>query len=169
VSPLERLNSLPREEALAELLRCCGAQRWASALVEARPFSSPGHLLEEAQRVWGDMGPADWREAIAHHPRIGDIARLRERFAATAAWSVQEQGGVRGASEEVLQGLAEGNRAYEERFGFTFIVCATGKSAEEMLALLRSRLANPAERELQVAAGEVARINRTRLEKLLAP
>jgi 2-oxo-4-hydroxy-4-carboxy-5-ureidoimidazoline decarboxylase len=115
------------------------------------------------------MGEADWREAFTHHPRIGDVSKLREKFASTATWSSQEQKGVSGASEETIQALAQGNRAYEEKFGFIFLVCATGKSAEEMLALLRERMPNDAAAELRIAAGEQAKITRIRLEKLLHP
>jgi len=164
-----RLNALPAEEARAELLRCCGASRWADAMVHARPFRDAAHVLAEGERLWATTGPEDWHEAFRHHPRIGDISRLRERFASTASWSSQEQGGVAGAEEAVLQGLAEGNRAYEERFGFIFLVCATGKSAAEMLALLRERMKNEPGHELRVAAAEQGKILRLRLEKLLAP
>jgi 2-oxo-4-hydroxy-4-carboxy-5-ureidoimidazoline decarboxylase len=167
--PVARLNALPPEEARAELLRCCGASRWADAMVRARPFRDSAHVLAEGERVWASTGSEDWHEAFRHHPRIGDISRLRERFASTASWSSQEQGGVAGAEEAVLQGLAEGNRAYEERFGFIFLVCATGKSASEMLALLRERMKNAPEHELRVAAAEQGKILRLRLEKLLAP
>jgi 2-oxo-4-hydroxy-4-carboxy-5-ureidoimidazoline decarboxylase len=163
-----RLNALPAEEARAEMVRCCGASRWADAMVRARPFRDAQHVLAEGERLWAAMGPEDWHEAFKHHPRIGDISRLRERFASTATWSSQEQRGVAGASEEVLQGLAEGNRAYEERFGFIFLVCATGKSAAEMLALLRERMKNTPEDELRIAAGEQGKILRIRLEKFLA-
>ncbi|HSP81662.1 MAG TPA: 2-oxo-4-hydroxy-4-carboxy-5-ureidoimidazoline decarboxylase [Myxococcaceae bacterium] len=165
---VSRLNALPPEEASAELLRCCGSTRWAEAMMRARPFRNVAHLLVEAESLWEIMGPEDWLEAFRHHPRIGDLSRLRERYAATSAWSTQEQKGVVGADESVLQGLAEGNRAYEERFGFLFLVCATGKSAEEMLALLRERLKNEPEQELRIAAAEQGRILRIRLEKLLA-
>ncbi len=167
--PVARLNALSAEEARAELLRCCGASRWADAMVRARPFRDAAHVLAEGERLWATTGPEDWHEAFRHHPRIGDISRLRERFAATASWSSQEQGGVAGAQEAVLQGLAEGNRAYEERFGFIFLVCATGKSAAEMLALLHERMKNEPGHELRVAAAEQGKILRLRLEKLLAP
>jgi 2-oxo-4-hydroxy-4-carboxy-5-ureidoimidazoline decarboxylase len=167
VSRLDWLNGLSFEEARAELLRCCGSTRWAEGLARACPLASEASVYAEADRLWSQTGPEDWREAMTHHPRIGDISKLREKFKTTASWSSQEQGGVQGASEEVLQGLAEGNRAYEERFGFIFLVCATGKSAGEMLALLRERMNNPPDVELRVAAGEQAKITRIRLEKLL--
>jgi 2-oxo-4-hydroxy-4-carboxy-5-ureidoimidazoline decarboxylase len=168
MSALERLNKLLASEARAELMRCCGSSRWADAMVRARPFRDAEHLLSEAAWLWKQTGPEDWREAFTHHPRIGDVSQLRAKFAATASWSSQEQGGVQGADEAVLQGLAEGNAEYEKRFGFIFLVCATGKSAAEMLDLLRARLDNAPDEELRIAAEEQAKITRIRLEKLLA-
>jgi 2-oxo-4-hydroxy-4-carboxy-5-ureidoimidazoline decarboxylase len=164
---LAELNGLPTEAATEAFARCCGARRWAMAMAKARPFADPGALLAEADRQWKETGPDDWHQAFSHHPRIGEQA-LRERFGASADWSEGEQAGVTGAGEDVLSALAEGNRAYEERFGFIFLVCATGKSASEMLALQRARMANDPETELTVAAAEQAKITRIRLEKLLA-
>ncbi|NTX00443.1 2-oxo-4-hydroxy-4-carboxy-5-ureidoimidazoline decarboxylase [Myxococcus sp. CA040A] len=168
MSALHRLNTLAPEAAREELLRCCGSSRWVEAMVRARPFRDVEHVLSEAGWLWEQTGPDDWQEAFKHHPRIGDVSLLRAKFASTATWSSQEQGGVNGAAEAVIQGLADGNKAYEERFGFIFLVCATGKSAEEMLGLLRARLGNPPDEELRIAAGEQAKITRIRLEKLLA-
>ncbi|MCY1020533.1 2-oxo-4-hydroxy-4-carboxy-5-ureidoimidazoline decarboxylase [Pyxidicoccus sp. MSG2] len=168
MSALERLNKLLASEARAELMRCCGSSRWADGMVRARPFQDAEHLFAEAAWLWKQTGPEDWREAFTHHPRIGDVSQLRAKFAATANWSSQEQGGVSGADEAVLQGLAEGNAEYEKRFGFIFLVCATGKSAAEMLGLLRARLDNAPDEELRIAAEEQAKITRIRLEKLLA-
>jgi 2-oxo-4-hydroxy-4-carboxy-5-ureidoimidazoline decarboxylase len=168
MSALERLNKLLASEARAELMRCCGSSRWADGMVRSRPFRDAEHLFAEAAWLWKQTGPEDWREAFTHHPRIGDVSQLRAKFAATANWSSQEQGGVSGADEAVLQGLAEGNAEYEKRFGFIFLVCATGKSAAEMLGLLRARLDNASDEELRIAAEEQAKITRIRLEKLLA-
>ncbi len=164
---IARLNALPDEDAHATLLRCCGSTRWVRAMLASRPFLSAEQLLAEADRHWDSTSAEDWREAMGHHPRIGE-RQLREKFAATAGWSNQEQRGVSNAGEDVLTALAEGNRAYEEKFGFIFLVCATGKSASEMLAMLRARLSNDRETELRVAAGEQRKITRIRLEKLLA-
>jgi 2-oxo-4-hydroxy-4-carboxy-5-ureidoimidazoline decarboxylase len=164
---VSRLNALPAAEARAELLRCCGSSRWADAMLARRPFADAETLQAEAEAAWNGLLPADWLEAFRHHPRIGDKEALRARFAATRAWAAGEQAGTRGASEDVLEALAEGNRAYEERFGYIFIVCATGKSADEMLAALRERLGHEPETEIRVAASEQARITRIRLEKLL--
>lgn len=123
-------------------------------------------MFETAQRIWWRLSEADWLESFAAHPRIGDLETIRAKFATTAAWTSREQAGAIGASDEVLQNLALGNREYEERFRYIFIVCATGKTAEEMLAILRGRLANDREAELKLAAGEQMKITRIRLERI---
>jgi 2-oxo-4-hydroxy-4-carboxy-5-ureidoimidazoline decarboxylase len=163
------LNGLEGPARAAAFARCCGARRWVEGMLALAPFASHGAVLAGAERVWAGLGPDDLREAFAHHPQIGgDLAALRARFPSTAAWSGGEQAGVAAADDAVLQALAAGNARYLARFGYIFIVCATGKSAAEMLALLESRLANPPERELAIAAAEQAGITRLRLEKLAA-
>src|SRR5262249_6059007 len=166
MADVSALNALPPAEARAAFLRCCGSTPWADAMTARRPFASADGLFATAAEVWAGLGRADWLEAFAAHPRIGDLDSLRQKFAATAAWCAGEQAGVAGADEAVLQGLADGNRRYEERFGYIFIVCATGKSAAELLALLTARLADDPATELRVAAAEQAKITRLRLEKL---
>lgn len=141
----------------AALLGCCASKAWAKAM--ARAFETREELLRAADDVWFSLGRAGWLEAFAAHPKIGD------RRAGGAA--AKEQAGARGASAATLAALDAGNRAYEKKFGFTFIVCATGKSADEMLDILRSRLENDAEAELRNAAVEQGKITRIRLEKLL--
>jgi 2-oxo-4-hydroxy-4-carboxy-5-ureidoimidazoline decarboxylase len=131
-----------------------------------RPFDSETALFEAAERVWWNLPRLDWLETFASHPRIGDVDALRTRFAETASWSAREQAGAAGAPEEVLRTLALGNDEYEARFGYLFIVCATGKTAEEMLALLRQRLSHDPDLELMVAAAEQAKITRIRLERI---
>src|SRR5436190_8998572 len=145
VAPLNRLGEF---DALAALLRCCGSTRWAEQMASQRPFADFDALLAAARSVWRNLVPADWLQAFAAHPKIGDLASLRAKFAQTAAWSEQEQAGVATTTESTLHALAAGNRAYEEKFGYIFIVCATGKSADEMLALLRQRLGNSTADEL---------------------
>lgn len=162
---LTQLNTASREEAAAQLERCCGASRWVQGMLERRPFASPEALFAAADQVWQTCQREDFLEAFRHHPKIGDLEGLRQKFARTAAWASGEQAGVQQADESVLLGLAEGNAAYEARFGYIFIVCATGKRAEEMLALLRARLPSSPEEELHIAAGEQAKITRIRLEK----
>lgn len=131
-----------------------------------RPFDSTDALLAAAREEWFGLGTEDWLEAFRHHPKIGDREALGARFPHTADLSAQEQQGVVGASEDVIEALEEGNRAYEQKFGFIFIVCATGKSAAEMLGLLRTRFLNGREHEIRTAASEQAQITELRL---LAP
>jgi 2-oxo-4-hydroxy-4-carboxy-5-ureidoimidazoline decarboxylase len=164
---LTRLDALPAEQAQEAFLRCCGSSRWAAAMTAGRPYRQATALSAAAVRSFGSLGREDWLEAFSHHPRIGDRAALAARFAATRAWSAGEQAGVDSAREDVLDALAAANRAYEERFGYIFIVCASGRTAPEMLALLRERLGNPAEEELRLAAAEQQKITALRLGKLL--
>jgi 2-oxo-4-hydroxy-4-carboxy-5-ureidoimidazoline decarboxylase len=167
VSAAARLDRAADDEARALLHLCCGSMRWAAAMAARRPFASDDALLRAAAEEWARMGPDDVREALAHHPRIGaSLEDLRAKFAATANWAAGEQADARLASEATLRALAAGNAAYETRFGYVFVVCATGKTADEMLALLRARLVNDPEHELRVAAAEHAKITRIRLEKL---
>ncbi|HYP52561.1 MAG TPA: 2-oxo-4-hydroxy-4-carboxy-5-ureidoimidazoline decarboxylase [Pyrinomonadaceae bacterium] len=162
---LDLFNSLGRAEAVGALLGCCGSTRWAGRVADARPFESFGALVAEADRVWWSLERDDWLEAFRSHPKIGGRRAERETGAEAGRWSEQEQSGTRGAPAEVMSELAEANREYEERFGHIFIVCASGKSAEEMLALLRARLPNDPETELRVAAEEQRRITHLRLKK----
>ena len=164
---LDQFNALTYEEALKDLQRCCGARRWTSQMVARRPFHSVDEVFAAADQLWAGCNREDVLEAFRHHPKIGDVASLRSRFATTKQWAEGEQAGVRAAAEDVLKKLAAGNEAYELKFGFIFIVCATGKTAEEMLALLEERLQNPPAMELKIAAGEQAKILRIRLGKLL--
>jgi 2-oxo-4-hydroxy-4-carboxy-5-ureidoimidazoline decarboxylase len=166
-SALERLNGLPEAEARLALTRCCAAARWVDGMLEARPFASASALHAEADAIWSALEPSDFLEAFSHHPEIGaDLNELRRRFAGTADLSQNEQAGAAGASDETLLALRELNRAYRERFGYGFIVCATGKSAQEMLAILRHRLENSPDSELPLAAAQQAQITHLRLEKI---
>jgi 2-oxo-4-hydroxy-4-carboxy-5-ureidoimidazoline decarboxylase len=164
---LAELNVLTPEAARAELLRCCGSSRWADGMVRRRPFAAKAALLAAADEEWALTGEKDWLEAFAEHPRIGGKDALREKFAATSDWAKSEQSGAAAADEATLDALAKGNADYESRFGFLFIVCASGKSAAEMLATLKARLPNAREAELKTAAAEQAKITKLRLEKLL--
>jgi allantoicase len=165
---LQGLNGMSPTDAAACLSHCCGSTRWVAAMVASRPFTSRTHLHGAAEQAWWHLDQADWHEAFTHHPRIGaDREALREKFGATAAWAQGEQSGVAGADETVLEALAEGNAAYQARFGYIFIVCATGLAADEMLARLRSRLDLEPQAELRVAAGEQAKITAIRIDKLL--
>ena len=165
-SALERLNSLPPELGKLDLERCCGASHWVARMLANRPFHTMQDLLTTAEREWSAMQDQDWLEAFAHHPKIGDVDSLRKKFASTAQWAAGEQSSVQQANEETLQQLAAGNTAYENKFRFIFIICATGKSAEEMLAALQQRLPNDRSKELQIAAAEQAKITALRLKRL---
>ena len=165
---LARLNSLDAAKAEKELLKCCGSTEWARALAAQKPFGEMQELLTAADDTWRNLSKRDWLEAFAAHPKIGGRQAAREpEDAQVATWSEQEQSGARGAEGATLDELAEVNRIYEEKFGYIFIVCATGKTAFEMLALLRARLPNDAKVELSNAAEEQRRITHLRLEKLL--
>lgn len=166
MTPLEQLNALPPEEAEAALLSCCGSSEWARRMAASRPFESATGLTEAADRIWRGLSKADWLEAFAAHPKIGSSAAVGHGKA--RGWSREEQRGTQGALPETLASLAEANRDYEARFGHIFIVCASGRSADEMLVLARQRLGNDPETELSLAADEQRKITRLRLEKLLA-
>ena len=165
---LHNLNTLPESEFKQALLNCCGSTAWVNKMYALLPFEDLVELLNDAEEQWYQCSEADWLQAFAHHPKIGDIDSLKKKFAATAQWAGSEQGTVAQASEQTLQQLAEGNDAYEKKFGFIFIVCATGKSAAEMLAMLQQRLPNSREEEVQIAAGEQNTITQLRIQKLLA-
>jgi 2-oxo-4-hydroxy-4-carboxy-5-ureidoimidazoline decarboxylase len=187
---LDNLNSLSQTDAQAAFLSCCGSRRWAQAMAARRPYASAAELSAAAEQIWRTLAREDWLEAFASHPKIGDRDvlrkqfasnadanreigvpdrdrdRLGKKFASTASLAAREQAGVTNASEGTLQALAEGNRQYEARFGHIFIVCATGKTADEMLALLERRLHNDLESEIVIAAGEQEKITHLRLQKL---
>ncbi|MBI4546248.1 MAG: 2-oxo-4-hydroxy-4-carboxy-5-ureidoimidazoline decarboxylase [Gemmatimonadetes bacterium] len=165
---LENLNRLPREDAASALLQCCGARAWARRMAELRPFPHTAALLEAADRVWWGLGREDWLEAFRAHPRIGERKPETAQAEQARRWSAQEQVGTREASADARVALAQLNQTYEQRFGYIYIICATGKTAEEMLRLLRQRLDNDPAQELRVAAEEQRKIARLRLEKLLA-
>jgi OHCU decarboxylase len=165
---LERLNQASREIANARFLDCCGSRKWARSMTEARPFADVAALMEKAARIWRNLDARDWLEAFAAHPKIGASKAAPKQQAQSAEWSRGEQSGASTAADSVLDALAEANRLYEDKFGYIFIVCATGKSAEEMLEICRRRMNNDAETELEIAAEEQRKITEIRLKKLLA-
>jgi 2-oxo-4-hydroxy-4-carboxy-5-ureidoimidazoline decarboxylase len=166
MEPWQRLDLAPPDEARDLLQSCCGATAWVDRMMARRPFGSRDALAAAARDEWFGLGHSDWLEAFSQHPKIGDRHSLRQRFARTAHLSEREQAGIDGASEDVLEALAEGNREYERRFGYLFIVCASGKPAGEMLGLLRQRLHNSPAAEIRVAAEEQAKITELRLMRL---
>lgn len=161
------LNALTPARAAELLTACCGSTRWVSRMVAARPFPSRESVLVEADRIWASLVPRDWLEAFMHHPRIGEKSAAITQDATAATWSADEQAGLGQAALDIRADLARVNRDYEQRFGFIYIVCATGKSAEEMLAIATARFRNPPDAELRVAAEEQRKIMLLRLEKLL--
>lgn len=160
---IEWLNALPTEPAHEQMRKCCGAEWWINRMIAERPFSD---AHETADRVFDAMPSDAWLEAFACHPKIGDLESLRMKFSGNKQWSAGEQAGVAETDERTLVRLAEGNEAYLERFGYIFIVCASGKSAAEMLALLEARLGNAPDDELPIAAVEQRKITHLRLDKL---
>lgn len=169
IETLQQLNTAPNAQAEAELRKCCGSRKWARRLLERRPFVDVNDLLANADSVWWSLDGADWLEAFSHHPRIGEKKAAAAQPAGAQAWSAQEQSRASAAAAETLHTLEQANRDYERQFGYIFIVCATGKSSEEILALLRGRMSNSPANELRVAAGEQAKITQLRLVKLLEP
>ncbi|MDM7861343.1 2-oxo-4-hydroxy-4-carboxy-5-ureidoimidazoline decarboxylase [Alteromonas sp. ASW11-36] len=164
---LTTLNNATAEQASVMLESCCVAPNWVSAMVAKRPFDSAQQLFNAADAVWCELGETDYLAAFEGHPQIGDVSTLREKYAATADKAGHEQSGMQVATDEMLQEMMRLNKAYLDKFGFIFIVCATGKSANEMLGLIRARVCNDRATELAIAAGEQAKITRIRLEKLL--
>jgi OHCU decarboxylase len=156
------LNALSEEDALEAFLTCCGARRWAEQMTARCPYVDEAQLLTIAREVWRDLEAADWLQAFAAHPQIGEKPSQSSK---TAAWSAGEQAGVANAADATRTALAAANRRYREKFGWIFIVCATGKSAEEMLTWLRQRLDNDPAEELRIAATEQEKITLLRLHK----
>ncbi len=163
---LKLINELSVTDATDVFLKCCGCGRWARDMARARPFSSDEELSKRADHFFHEMTRLDWLEAFKAHPKIGDLKSLKEKYNATKNWAQNEQSGVEGISEDVAQNLASGNEAYLQKFGYIFIVCATGKTADEMLSMLNARLENNSETELPIAAEEQKKITHLRLEKL---
>ena len=164
---LEKLNRASREEAEAAFLSCCGSRRWAKTMTEARPFADLSQTLGQAAEIWQNLETDDWLEAFAAHPKIGAKKAAQQTTAQAAEWSKNEQSGTRSATDSERDELEKLNRLYEEKFGFIFIVCATGKGASEMLEICRQRLDNAADAEIRVAADEQRKITEIRLKKLL--
>jgi OHCU decarboxylase len=164
---LEKLNRASAEIAEADFLNCCGSRKWARKMTAARPFVDADELLFQAVQIWQNLEAEDWLEAFAAHPKIGAKKADTKQSARFAEWSRSEQSGVRAATDSTLDELAEANRLNERKFGFIFIVCAAGKSAEEMLDICRRRLSNDADTEIRIAADEQRKITEIRLKKLL--
>jgi 2-oxo-4-hydroxy-4-carboxy-5-ureidoimidazoline decarboxylase len=165
---LASFNEGPAGAVREDLAGCCASARWVDAVMAGRPYPSVEALLAASDAAVAGLSEADLGEALAGHPRIGDQRVLRASGQDGAGWSGGEQAGVRAAGDDLLRELAAGNAEYERRFGHIYLACATGRSAPELLALLRERLGNSRETEWRVVASELAKINRIRLRKLIA-
>lgn len=163
---LDWLNGLAPDDAAAALRRCCGSGWWAHIVAAALPVDDAASLLQAAENAFDAMPRDAWIEALTSHPRIGDFESLKMKYAGNREWSAGEQSGAAVADDATLHRLAEGNNEYETRFGHLFVVCATGKSAAQMLAILEERMKNVASEELAIACGEQRKITRLRLDKL---
>jgi len=161
------LNGLSEKEAQSTFLDCCSSTEWARRMTEARPFAMLENLFKSADDIWFSLSSVDHLEAFASHPKIGSKKAAPKQQTKSAEWSSGEQSGMDTAAEDTRNELAEANRLYLEKFGFIFIVCATGKEADEMLAICKARLGNSAATELNIAAEEQRKITEIRLNKLL--
>jgi OHCU decarboxylase len=161
------LNSITADEAAEALLQCCGSNRWAAEMARSRPFPSMAALLTRANQVWSSLDRRDWLESFRSHPKIGEKKAADKVSSQSQQWSGQEQAGVANAPETTIDSLTEFNRAYDQKFGFIFIICATGKTSDEILTALRERLRHEPDVELPIAAAEQSKITQLRLKKLL--
>ncbi|MCO6046341.1 2-oxo-4-hydroxy-4-carboxy-5-ureidoimidazoline decarboxylase [Aeoliella sp. ICT_H6.2] len=165
---IPEFNRLSHDAARNKLLACCGARWWSEQLATRRPYANMEEFHTVADQVFDQMSHDDWLEAIGSHPRIGDLESLKMKFAGNKQWSSGEQSSVAMAEDDVLRQLKLGNDAYFEKFGYTFVVCATGKSADEMLQILEGRLQNEPDTEIDIAAAEQRKITHLRIDKLAA-
>jgi OHCU decarboxylase len=173
---LEALNRLDAAAAEREFSQCCGARRWSAQMAARRPFADFDALVHDADRVWLSLDPADWLEAFASHPRIGERLSSSEARAdapqdvreRSAMWSSREQAGIDEAAAETRERLVSANRDYEARFGFIYLVCAQGLSGDELLAIAQRRLSNSRDEELINAAEEQRKITHLRLARLVS-
>lgn len=164
---LASFNQLSSQAAQEQLLSCCTSERWAQQLAEQRPFASLDDLMSASDAIWAQMTESDFLQAFEGHPQIGNVESLKEKYRHTIGSAAHEQSAVNSADNATLQALAQGNQDYLSKFGFIFIVFATGKSAQQMLDLLMARLPNSRDEELANAAGEQNKITRLRLSKLI--
>ncbi len=164
---IEEFNTLEESKIIEALNSCCTSEAWQRKVASLRPYASADELIQKQEEIWNELEKKDYLEAFDGHPKIGDVSSLKKKYAHTKALASGEQSGVDSASDEVIRELAQFNTAYENRFGYIFIVCATGKSALEMLEILKSRIDNNPDDELRISAGEQAKITKIRMEKLL--
>lgn len=165
---VKEFNNLEEKSAIAEFMKCCGSNFWSERMVARRPFKDLEDIMIQAEVCWSAASNGDVKEAFLHHPKIGDIESLEKKFASTSKWAGNEQKGVNTASREVLEELCLANEKYEKKFGFIFIIYATGKTAAEMLVNVKARMFNDPETELLIAKAEQHKITVLRLNKLFA-
>jgi 2-oxo-4-hydroxy-4-carboxy-5-ureidoimidazoline decarboxylase len=163
---LVEFNKQARSKAKEDLFRCCGCSAWVEKLITHFPFSSIEDLKLSSDKIWFSCTEEDWKEAFSHHPKIGERSSSKNNN--SKEWSQQEQSGVEQSEKTILEQLQEVNKTYENKFGFIFIVYATGKTASEMFDLLRKRLTNDYEKEIHIASGEQNKITHLRIDKLLS-
>ncbi len=163
---IQVFNQLPRNDAQSELIKCCSSLSWVEKMVKGRPYNDFLDLIEASEKIWFSLNKGDWLEAFSGHPKIGDVSSLKKKFAETKIWANNEQAGMNNATNEIIKELAHYNEIYEQKFGFIFIVCATGKSAQEMLNLIKLRYENTPDEEIKIAVIEQSKITKLRLEKL---
>jgi len=164
---LDKLNALDEQQLFAALEKCCGSSTWVRSMLAASPFQTRAELLKKAELCWAACDKSDALEAFSHHPKIGDKKSLEKKFAATREWAGNEQSGMNQADEAIIQRMITANENYFEKYGYIFIVCATGKTASEMLAIIESRLDNNPDDELAIAKAEQNKITLLRLQKLI--
>jgi 2-oxo-4-hydroxy-4-carboxy-5-ureidoimidazoline decarboxylase len=164
---IQSLNTLPIDQANHLFLQCCTSEKWIEKMVASRPFTDSNSLRDTADNIWKHLSEKDYLQAFEGHPKIGDVGSLKAKYANSKELASGEQSGASSATDEIIAELANSNSEYEEKYGFIFIVCATGKSAREMLALLQDRLNNDRQKELKIASEEQRKIFHLRLEKLL--
>lgn len=162
------LDALPAQAAAEELAACCGSSRWVMGMLMRRPFGTRDQVLEAADDAAEQLDVADWIEAFSHHPKIGESRPSADVGTTARDWSANEQSTAAASLYAIQEELAEANRMYAEHFGFIFIICASGRTAPEILAALRDRMNNQPEVELAIAAHEQHKITRLRLDKLLS-
>lgn len=164
---LAHWNEAAMDAAAAQILPCCGSTAWAREMIRRRPFQDHAALASASDDILRDLTKSDFMEAFRSHPRIGESKAPKSSKQNFAAWAMQEQKKVADADDAVKIALAEGNREYEKKFGYIFIVCATGKSAAQVLEMLQRRMSNDAEAEFQEAAEQQRQITQIRLRKWL--
>lgn len=161
------LNTLSPDELRTVLFSCCGSTEWVNRMMGFFPMEDLVELLEDAEEQWYACSEADWREAFSNHPKIGDSEALNPKFSAGLEWAANEQRDVTMAGGEMLTALGEANKQYEEKFGYIFIVSATGKSPETILGLMQQRMQHTPGEEIRVAMDEQNKITLLRLQKLI--